>query len=204
MLIWIQYLLVTTSQISGTFNHGFVLSFSTQQHIPHWSKSIPFSAIYLLWNSLSVEHGSLFYASLYTLQASKLNNESTQAIDKLSTVETLMHICDKNLHYIHYQMKLILKFDKQAFKAINRINLFTTQHILFSIYNRLPFVLAILVFVSRLVIFFKVVRKWKQLFVCEVTMHYTMAWGWIAAMCLWYWTIQKVVGSCGESWDLTT
>ena len=54
----------------------------------------------------------------------KLNNESIPIIDKLSTIKILMHIFDKDLHCIHYQIKLILRFDEQEFHTISQNKLF--------------------------------------------------------------------------------
>ena len=79
---------------------------------------------YLGQTILCQKHDSFLYASSYSLQAFRLNNESSQAIGKLLTIETLIRIFDKDFRCIRCQIKLMLKFDEQAFHAMSRNKLF--------------------------------------------------------------------------------
>ena len=62
--------------------------------------------------TLSVENMShlscIIIISLTNLQT----HQWIKAFDKLSTIKTFMHIFDKDSYFIHYQIKLILRFDE--------------------------------------------------------------------------------------------
>ena len=102
------------------------------QHLPH---------SYLSLDSLSVEHGLLSYSILrlkHLLLKTWLvllciiiiclisfpTQKWIKAFGKLLTVEALMYIFDKELLCIYCQIKLMLRFAKQAFHAISRNKLF--------------------------------------------------------------------------------
>ena len=122
--------MVTALEILNTFNCGFVLSCSTQQHATFFYQIQHLLQPYISWNLLSVDHGLIFYWGqtifyrkhdllLYISPYPNSINESIPIICKFFTVETFMHIFDKDLYCIRCQLKLILQIDKQAFHVIS-------------------------------------------------------------------------------------